>query len=135
MAGVGDAGPSRSEAIRFAQRLLVLLDEGRFTATYKFAVLLALIDLCERSFLAASPHLERWVERFADGTLGRLGEIAIRSGWEHHPHRTLSVARSIYLQLPAHTKLWVGGREFAPAQPRRIRSLLSVPGKGGDPLR
>jgi 5-methylcytosine-specific restriction endonuclease McrA len=33
-------------AIRFAERLLALLDEGRFTATYKYAVLLALMDLC-----------------------------------------------------------------------------------------
>ena len=38
-----DGGP-----IAFAERLLSLLDEGRFTATYKFAVLLALIDLVRR---------------------------------------------------------------------------------------
>ena len=34
------------ETIRFAEKVLELLDEGRFVATYKFAVLLALIDLC-----------------------------------------------------------------------------------------
>ena len=34
------------DPIRFAERLLSLLDEGSFTATYKFAVLLALMDLC-----------------------------------------------------------------------------------------
>ena len=33
-------------AIAFAERLLALLDEGSFTATYKYAVLLALTDLC-----------------------------------------------------------------------------------------
>jgi 5-methylcytosine-specific restriction endonuclease McrA len=33
-------------AISFVEKLLVLLDEGAFTATYKYAVLLALIDLC-----------------------------------------------------------------------------------------
>lgn len=33
-------------AIGFAERVLELLDEGRYTATYKYAVLLALIDLC-----------------------------------------------------------------------------------------
>lgn len=33
-------------AIAFAEKVLELLDEGRRTATYKFAVLLALIDLC-----------------------------------------------------------------------------------------
>jgi hypothetical protein len=37
-------------AIGFAEKLLMLLDEGHFTATYKYAVLLALMDLClERS--------------------------------------------------------------------------------------
>jgi 5-methylcytosine-specific restriction endonuclease McrA len=33
-------------AIAFAEKVLELLDEGRFVATYKFAVLLALLDLC-----------------------------------------------------------------------------------------
>jgi 5-methylcytosine-specific restriction endonuclease McrA len=34
------------DAIGFAEKVLELLDEGRYTATYKYAVLLALIDLC-----------------------------------------------------------------------------------------
>jgi len=33
-------------AIGFAEKVLELLDEGRYTATYKYAVLLALIDVC-----------------------------------------------------------------------------------------
>jgi 5-methylcytosine-specific restriction endonuclease McrA len=33
-------------AIGFAEKMLELLDEGRYTATYKYAVLLALIDVC-----------------------------------------------------------------------------------------
>ena len=33
-------------AVGFAEKVLELLDEGRYTATYKYAVLLALIDLC-----------------------------------------------------------------------------------------
>ena len=32
-------------AIGFAEQLLELLEEGRYTATYKYAVLLALLDL------------------------------------------------------------------------------------------
>jgi 5-methylcytosine-specific restriction endonuclease McrA len=32
-------------AIRFAEKVLALLDEGQFTATYKYAVLLGLLDL------------------------------------------------------------------------------------------
>lgn len=34
------------DAIRFAEAVLQLLDRGGFTATYKYAVLLALMDLC-----------------------------------------------------------------------------------------
>src|SRR5690606_37020704 len=34
-----------SGAIRFAEKVLALLDEGQFTATYKYAVLLGLLDL------------------------------------------------------------------------------------------
>ena len=34
------------DPFQFAERLLVLIDQGRTTATYKFAVLLALTDLC-----------------------------------------------------------------------------------------
>src|SRR3989304_9783438 len=37
---------SVQDAIRVAEKILPLLDEGRFTATYKYAVLLGLIDLC-----------------------------------------------------------------------------------------
>ena len=33
-------------AIGFAEKVLELLDEGRYTATYKYALLLALIDVC-----------------------------------------------------------------------------------------
>ncbi len=40
------APEARSDAAAFGERILQLLDEGRFTATYKYAVLLALIDLC-----------------------------------------------------------------------------------------
>jgi hypothetical protein len=37
---------SDGDAIRFGERLLALLEYGSFTATYKYAVLLALLDLC-----------------------------------------------------------------------------------------
>lgn len=40
------AADENPEALAFAQLLLNLLDEGRRTATYKLAVLLALIDCC-----------------------------------------------------------------------------------------
>lgn len=49
---------NESGAIDFADNLLELLDEARYTATYKFALLIALMDLCleqtQRS--GAPPH-------------------------------------------------------------------------------
>lgn len=42
--------------IRFAEKVILLLDQGEFTATYKYAVLLGLMDLClERSERDGSP--------------------------------------------------------------------------------
>lgn len=37
----GDQSP-----FTFGEKILNLLDQGRFTSTYKYAVLLALVDLC-----------------------------------------------------------------------------------------
>ena len=34
------------DAIKLAERMLALLDRGSFFATYKYAVLLGLMDLC-----------------------------------------------------------------------------------------
>ena len=49
-------GPDQRGAIGFAERVLELLDEGRFTATYKYAVLLALTDVClERTQSSGAP--------------------------------------------------------------------------------
>ncbi|MDO9016086.1 MAG: HIT domain-containing protein [Myxococcales bacterium] len=45
LAGVGDA-PRVVADPAFVEKLLTLLDQGQFTATYKFAVLLGLVDLC-----------------------------------------------------------------------------------------
>lgn len=43
-------------AIACAERILEMLDEGRYTATYKYAVLLALMDLClERTRASGAP--------------------------------------------------------------------------------
>jgi len=43
-------------AIGFAEKVLELLEDGRFTATYKYAVLLALMDVClERTQASGAP--------------------------------------------------------------------------------
>ena len=38
--------PPRPDVFTFGEKILALLEEGTFTATYKYAVLLALTDLC-----------------------------------------------------------------------------------------
>jgi HNH endonuclease len=56
----GGSQDQEGGAIRFAERLLALLEEGRFSATYKYAVLLALMDLClERTDEYGEPP--RWI--------------------------------------------------------------------------
>jgi len=54
------SGPG-SEVAGFGERVLQLLDEGRFTATYKYAVLLALTELClEQGGGGGPPVLTTW---------------------------------------------------------------------------
>ena len=49
-------GTDQRGTIGFAEKVLELLDEGRYTATYKYAVLLALIDVClERTHASGAP--------------------------------------------------------------------------------
>lgn len=45
LAGVGDA-PRVVADPAFVEKLLTLVDQRQFTATYKFAVLLGFVDLC-----------------------------------------------------------------------------------------
>lgn len=48
MATSWDAGPGELAVAGFAERLLEVIDSGRRTATYKLALLMALLDLCVR---------------------------------------------------------------------------------------
>ena len=62
--------------IGFAEKMLGLLDEGRFTATYKYAVLLGLMDLCIENTTAsgAPPSLV---------TTEQLAEKVLEMYWPH----------------------------------------------------
>ena len=64
------------DPIRFAERLLALLEEGSFTATYKFAVLLGLMDLCLE-------HSNRFGEPAPMVTTRQLAEKVIDLYWSH----------------------------------------------------
>jgi 5-methylcytosine-specific restriction endonuclease McrA len=64
------------DPIRFAERLLALLEEGSFTATYKFAVLLGLMDLCLE-------HSNRYGEPPPMVTTRQLAEKVVELYWSH----------------------------------------------------
>lgn len=77
MTGSGQgAQGSPDAALRFAERLLALLDSGRFTATYKFATLAALIDVCVESVGPDGKAPERVSAR-------RVGRRVLELFWPH----------------------------------------------------
>ena len=63
-------------ALRLAERLIQLLDEGNFTATYKYAVLIGIMDLCMEQTTAtgAPPSMI---------TTRQLAEKVIELYWPH----------------------------------------------------
>lgn len=71
---MGEAG--QLGAIRFAERVLQLLDDGRYTATYKFAVLIGLMDLClEQTQASGAPP--------SMVTTAQLAEKVVELYWSH----------------------------------------------------
>lgn len=62
----GSAPPLDDELSSFGERLLAVIDEGRRTATYKLALLLALIDLC-----AENPTASGAPDRLATRSVAR----------------------------------------------------------------
>ncbi len=76
-------------------------------------------------FLAARVHARRWRERMERrGSDLRL--IAERAGFEHAPSRVLSIARSIYLRLPARALLWVHRDNFEAVGDESFSALLAA---------
>jgi len=65
-----------SGLIKFAERILTLLDRGSFVATYKYAVMLGLMDLCleETSKMGAAPTMV---------TSRQLTEKVLETYWPH----------------------------------------------------
>jgi 5-methylcytosine-specific restriction endonuclease McrA len=78
--------PDRT-AVRLAERLIQLLDRGGFTATYKYAVLVALMDLCMELTSAAGAPPDVITTR-------QLAEKVIELYWAHcAPHPKHGVLR------------------------------------------
>jgi hypothetical protein len=69
-------GPDPRGAIGFAEKILELLDEGRYTATYKYAVLLALIDLCLEGTQASGAPAQMVTTR-------QLADKVVELYWPH----------------------------------------------------
>ena len=68
--------PDERGAIGFAEKVLELLEDGRFTATYKYAVLLALMDVClERTEASGAPPRH--------GHDRQLAEKVVELYWPH----------------------------------------------------
>ena len=67
----------------------------------------------KRDFLASARHVRRWRERMESPA---VPEVAAAERWPRHPERTLSVARAVYLRLPAGSPLWDSARSFVPAE-------------------
>lgn len=63
-------------AIAFAEQLLTVLEEGSFTATYKYAVILALLDLCLE-------HSTRTGAAPSSLTTRQLAEKVVALYWPH----------------------------------------------------
>jgi HNH endonuclease len=76
-----------NDVIKFAERMLGLLDRGSFVATYKYAVLLGLMDLCLEgtaqsgsapSMITTRQLAEKVVEIYWSHTLPYKGETVLR---------------------------------------------------------
>ena len=81
-----------TDAITFGEKLLQLLDQGAFTATYKYAVLRGLIDLCLE-------NTSRCGEPATVLTTRQLAEKVIELYWPHtRPYPELPADRPVLRQ-------------------------------------
>lgn len=66
-------------------------------------------NVFKSSSLAAADHVARWSRRFVAGSPEhqQFGDLARLTAWEREPDKSASVARGIYLRLPADARLWL----------------------------
>jgi len=92
--------------------------------------LVAADHACNRdkhSHLAATPHVQRWLDRLSGPTGHALAEIAGKADWESDRDRTLGVATSIYLRIPDDMGLWIArGRFETPERETLRRAFLEA---------
>lgn len=75
--------------------------------------------------LATPSHVEAWSARFHRSDVREcLERVAAKRRWPAHAERTLSVARAVYLRLPADARLWLAGDEFVPPDASALAAAL-----------
>ncbi|MEE4246191.1 MAG: HNH endonuclease domain-containing protein [Kangiellaceae bacterium] len=79
------------KVISFAERILTLLDQGKFTSTYKFAVLLAMMDLSMEHFTKMGVAPETLTTR-------QLAEKVIQLYWLHTNPYQVNATEKVLLQ-------------------------------------
>ena len=77
--------------------------------------------------LAATDHVARWAHRFVPGSPehGALADLAQQTAWDRQAARSASVARGIYLRLPANARLWLRRREFVGPDVETLAAALT----------
>jgi HNH endonuclease len=88
------------------------------------------------SSLAAADHVARWARRFVAGSPEhqQFGDLARLTAWEREPDKSASVARGIYLRLPADARLWLRRREFVDPDGAWLAAALAPAGRENDQL-
>lgn len=76
-------------------------------------------------YLAAEPHLARWLQRLQDQG-NALQQISSDVAWESAGQTSFAVARGIYLRLPEATLLWERSQSFRAAHRDELRTLLAA---------
>lgn len=85
----------------------------------------AVCNNAKRDFLAAPPHLKRWLARFHEPEQADLlRELSDSNRWDRRPAATLAVAKVIYGRIPDGAKLWSERGIFVDADPGYLRLLL-----------
>lgn len=69
----------------------------------------------------------RWARRLVAGSPEhqQLADLAQQTAWERDADRSASVARGIYLRLPADARLWLRRREFVDPDGARLAAALA----------
>jgi 5-methylcytosine-specific restriction endonuclease McrA len=78
----------------------------------------------KRDFLAARQHVSGWRTRNAEQA-SALSAVAAEKSWPSHAADTLGVARSIYLRLPSHARLWLRKDEFSAVGTEPLDAVLA----------